>query len=103
MPCWHTPDRDEVPEPFCHLCLVDEQVLAVQPVVHKLLAGETLRLGDLVLVVREDVVHAAVWMSKCSPRGFMDMAEHSMCQLRSALAQRGFPENLPVLFVPGLP
>ncbi len=49
----------EVAERLGHLLAVDDQVLGVQPGADERLAGGRLALGDLVLVVGEDVVHAA--------------------------------------------
>src|SRR5439155_11830939 len=50
------------------------------PVPGELLAGRRAGLGDFVFVVREDEVRPPPWMSNVSPRCFIDMAEHSMCQ-----------------------
>ena len=56
----HLPDRDEIPERLRHLLALDLQEAVVQPVVgHRRRAVGAARLGDLVLVVREDEVDAA--------------------------------------------
>ena len=51
--------RDRVARGLRHLHPVGEQVLAVDPVAHGRCAERAFGLGDLVLVVREDVVNAA--------------------------------------------
>ena len=55
----HLGHGGEVAEPLGHLLAADAQVLAVAPDAHEALAGRRLGLGDLVLVVRKDVVDAA--------------------------------------------
>ncbi len=53
----------------------------MHPEARERLAGQRLRLRDLVLVVREDqVVAAGSGCRSVSPRYFIAIAEHSMCQ-----------------------
>ena len=52
-------DALEVAGRLGHLPAAHQQMLAVDPVARRDLAGDRERLGDLVLVVGEDVVHAA--------------------------------------------
>ena len=47
------------PSDFDIFCVVDDQVLDVEPEARELMAGGALALRDLVLVVREDQVDAA--------------------------------------------
>ena len=58
------------------------------------LARRRLRLGDLVLVVREHRSMPPVWMSKLAPRYLMLMAEHSICQPGRPGADLGVPARL---------
>ena len=51
-------ERVEVALGLRHFLAVDEEMLAVHPEIHELLPRRGLALGDLVFVVREDVVHA---------------------------------------------
>jgi hypothetical protein len=63
-----------------HLLAFDEQEADVHPVPGEGLAGGGFGLRDLVLVVREHQVFAAGVEVEASPRNFIAMAEHSMCQ-----------------------
>ena len=67
VPVQQVTQRVLVPQGLGHLVAVHDQVGAVQPDLHEGLACAALRLGDLVLVVREDVVHtAAVYIERLS-------------------------------------
>src|SRR4051812_31461820 len=59
---------------FAHLLAFDEQVRAVQPVVHKMLAGllqtSAFALGNLVLVMRENQIFAAHVDIEAGPEQF---------------------------------
>ena len=99
----HVAQGVEVAERLGHLLAVHHQVRAVQPVAGERLAGGRLALGDLVLVVRKDVVHAAGVDVEAlaevphAHRGALDVPAGP------APAPRRVPADVAVLLVPRLP
>ena len=95
--------REEVAGALGHLLAVHAQVRAVHPELHERLAGGALGLGDLVLVVREEVVDAAgVDVERLAEvlrahRGALDVPAGA------AGAPRGVPLHVAVVLVPRLP
>ena len=51
--------RVKIAERFRHLLSIDQQMRAVKPVAHEFFSGDAFRLGDLRLVMRENVIDAA--------------------------------------------
>ena len=93
----------EVAQRLGHLHVVDQQVAAVQPVVHEGLAGGGLGLRDLVFVVREDVVLAARVDVEVRAQVLHRHGGTLDVPAGTALAQFGIPVDVPVFRAPGLP
>ncbi len=93
----------EVLQALRHLRAGDEEVLVVEPRLHERLPRRGLRLRDLVLVVREDEVHAA----GVEVDGLAEVTHRQSGALEvpawPSLAEPRLPEDVAVRGVPGLP
>ncbi len=87
----------EVPLGLGHLLAVDDEVVAVEPVVHELDAVRRLGLGDLVLVVGEDVVDAAAVDVEGRAQVFLAHGRALDVPARSAPPDLRVPERLALL------
>ena len=78
-PLQHSGNGQHVAERLAHLLATHGDPAVVQPEPGERVA-DGFGLGDLVLVVREDQVHSAAWMSNSAPRYASHIATHSVCQ-----------------------
>jgi len=76
---------------------------AVQPVFYERPARAAFGLGDLVLVMREDVIHAATMDVETLAEVFEAHGRTFDMPARAALAQFRLPKHGAIVFVPGLP
>ncbi len=95
--------RIHVAERFRHLPAIDEQVGDVEPVGGEVAAAGTLALGDLILVMGENEVHATGMQVEGIAEVFPDHRRALQMPARPALAPWRFPEIIPVVLPPRFP
>ncbi len=97
------PQGIEVAQRLRHLAAIHDQVSAMHPVTHERLSAGGLTLGNLVLMVREDVIHPAGMKVKAFAQVFRRHGRTFDMPSRPPPAPGRIPYHVPVLGIPCLP
>ena len=93
----------EIPERLGHLLAVDNQVGRVQPVFHERLARGPLALGDLVIMMREQIIHTAGMHIKALAKVLHAHRRALNVPTGTAAPPWGIPHDIAIFLCPRFP